>query len=199
MSKIYHTAFTRVADEEMEKETLLWNKVLKLQFIQPCHLDLVDNFYDLVVQLSGDELRKVNNFATPASKLQCIVKSCSILFNFLNMQRDFLHDSKAGADDFMPLFILSVVKAKVPYLLANSNFIAKYHQSRKLVSQEGYCLTNLSGALEFLVNAGPSSFTMPLEEYKRYISDTTASSIVPSLSKFLATNTSLVASDHFSS
>jgi hypothetical protein len=111
----------------INQDNTLWIQLQTLQFLQPQHLEVpASKCNELVFQLACDELRKINSFFSPAAKLMCICKCADILFNYLIIERNEESLACAGADDFLPLFIYTVIKAKVPYLFFNVHFITSY-------------------------------------------------------------------------
>lgn len=56
----------------------------------------------------------------------------------------------AGADDFLPLFIWVVMRSHIPRLCSNVNYVQTYLNPARLMGKWGYCLINLSSAIEFV-------------------------------------------------
>ena len=57
----------------------------------------------------------------------------------------------AGADDFLPLFIWVVLRAQVPRLFSNCEYVYAYLSPARLMGKSGYCLINLRSAIEFVM------------------------------------------------
>ena len=98
MRKIHKVAL-KCLGEIVNEDVYLLRKIKLLSFVQPRHLDIHVN--DIVINLAGDELKKINSVVTPACKLECVVKSCDLLFNFLNLQRDMCSRQRAGGKHFL--------------------------------------------------------------------------------------------------
>jgi hypothetical protein len=132
-----------------------------------------------------------------ASKLLCISKSASILYNYLNLQRvSNSHDMDyhVSADDFFPLFILAVIRANIPHLECNCEYISKYTMPAKLLSKIGYNFINLKGAMEFIKSCNDSSFSIDPIYYNNKMN---SSSISVGLSSDLGNPDNVDAHHHF--
>lgn len=75
--------------------------------------------------------------------------------------------SPAGADDFLPLFIWVVLRAQVPQLYSNCEFIHAYLSPARLMGKAGYCLINLESAVAFLTHITPEYVSMDAKEFDR--------------------------------
>lgn len=73
----------------------------------------------------------------------------------------------AGADDFLPAFIYIVLKSEIPKLPSTVEYISRFRHPDELLSEGGYCLTNLSGAVSFLQNCGGCDFDIDPDEFER--------------------------------
>jgi len=95
------------------------------------------------------------------------VKSASVIFRSLSLSRAKSDSEQAssngtsssanqddtniaGADDFLPLFIWVVMRSHIPRLCSNVNYVQTYLNPARLMGKWGYCLINLSSAIEFV-------------------------------------------------
>lgn len=95
--------------------------------------------------------------------MECIIEACRTLGALLASGSK----SDAGADDFLPAFIFIVMKSNIPKLPSTVEFISRYRHPDELLSEGGYCLTNLSGAVSFLQNCGGCDFDIDADEFER--------------------------------
>ncbi|EGB05930.1 hypothetical protein AURANDRAFT_17718, partial [Aureococcus anophagefferens] len=90
-------------------------------------------------------------------KVDCVVRCASMIFSVLNLaraensSRKGTSESRAGADDFLPIFIYVVLHADVPRLHSNCDYVEAFHNPTALMSKAGYCFVNLRSAIEFLL------------------------------------------------
>ena len=125
-------------DENQDR--LLWRRMEVLDFITPEALDVNPNLRNEVVwPIAQDELRKLAHFKAPGDKIECVVNCCQVIFSVLNLTRGSDDTSRPGADDFLPIFIYVVLKAKVPSLYTHCEFIQNYLNPAALMSKAGYC------------------------------------------------------------
>ena len=66
----------------------------------------------------------------------------------LNLKRGSDDTSRPGADDFLPIFIYVVLKAKVPSLYTNCEYIQSYLNPAALMSKAGYCFGKYVATLD---------------------------------------------------
>ena len=91
---------------------------------------------------------------TAAEKLQCIKETAKIIENsYKLMSRG---EKNISADDFTPLLILVLIRAapkrlisSIKYCLGHYSFIESFASASKLLSNEGYFLTQIRAAIHF--------------------------------------------------
>ena len=88
-----------------------------------------------------------------------------MIFSVLNLKRGNDDTSRPGADDFLPIFIYAVLKANVPSLHSNCEYIQNYHNPQALMSKSGYCFVNLRSAIEFILTLDASVLNMDEEAF----------------------------------
>lgn len=66
----------------------------------------------------------------------------------------------AGADDLVPLFIWVVLRSHIPLLSSNVNYVMTYLNPARMMGQSGYCITQLSSAVQFVKYAEPDQFLL---------------------------------------
>ena len=148
MTKIHEYAFESVESPADDDELLTRMKLLS--FVPASALDIKPELVnDLVFALARDELSKINSYTLPADKIACITRCAAVIFRSLNLARAkteaSLSDNQSalGADDFLPMFILVVLRSQVPKLHSNCEYIQSFHSPDQMRSRAGYCFVNL--------------------------------------------------------
>jgi len=168
MTKIYNLAFPLVSDPEMDQQ--LDRQMKLLSFLTPANFDVNPSIQnETVLEIAQDELRKINSQRAPGDKIACVVRCCTVIFSVLNLVRT--SEKRPGADDFLPVFIYVVLKANVPHLYSNCEFIEKFRNPHDMISKSGYCFVNLRSAIEFLLNLDASVLNIDSLEFTRKLQD----------------------------
>lgn len=156
-TKLYPNIFA-VINEERTLDDVLGRRIAALRtFIRPEHLDIPECFrVEASLALARNELVKVNNFKAPRDKLVCVLNTCRVINNLLNVSAG---NRPAGADDFLPVLIYVVMLANPPRLESNLRYIARFRLESRLVSEAAYFYTNLVSATHFLTTCDHSAFT----------------------------------------
>ena len=149
---IHDLAYDSVVPATMDEDEELKRQLEILQFLPEEALDIpVDLQNDVVWAVASNELRKINSYRTPGEKIGCIVACSALITRFLGAAKLKAGEGgDPGADEFLPLFIWVVLKAKCPFLYRNTEYISIFHHPTRLMGMSGYCLMNLRSALEFL-------------------------------------------------
>ena len=95
-------------------------------FITAEHLNISKSFInETVIDLAATTLKELDTKSTPAQKMTCISECCKLVFSTLKLQRGKSYHTRnnhsdttvqhglPGADDFMPVFIYVLIRAKV--------------------------------------------------------------------------------------
>jgi len=106
--------------------------------------------------LAQKELQKINTYKAPRDKLVCVLNCCRVINNLLVSSAS--KDSPPGADDFLPLLVLVLLRAAPAQLASNLAFIMRFRLGSRLVSEASYYFTNLVSATHFLETAEPEQF-----------------------------------------
>lgn len=166
MSKVGGLAFEAVRNDGRDAELRRRCRALS-RFVTPGHLDVKAHLCnEVVLNIARDELRRMDHSRAPADKVDCVVRCASMIFSVLNLaraensSRKGTSESRAGADDFLPIFIYVVLHADVPRLHSNCDYVEAFHNPTALMSKAGYCFVNLRSAIEFLLTVEASQINM---------------------------------------
>jgi len=161
---LYKTVFS--TSESLEKDLILSERMSKLVFVEPKHLEISPPHwnYDLW-QSAGSELQGLNDICSPSQKLECVLNCCRIILFLLSNS-----DSPGGADDFLPHLIYVVMHANVPNLYTNFEFISKFCSPESLKMERYYYLTTFGIAITFIENISATQLKIDPEEYHSFMS-----------------------------
>ena len=134
---------------------------------------------------------KINQYKVPRDKLVCILNCCKLLYTSLQQG-----GSPAGADDFLPLLIYTVIKASPPHLHSNIQYvyqrtavrytrdshalwyryIRRFRNPSQMIAEHGYYCTQLESAVHFIDTLDASQLTIDPDEFTRYVCECTRTS-----------------------
>lgn len=144
LSKLHSTLFI----EDIHGDLELYDRIQTLKFLSPEHLDIKSIVGDgaKVLQRPVQVLREGLSLASnPISKVQCL-RECSAAISKSLM--DFKKNgSFPGADEFLPVLILTIKEANPAQLKSNMNYILLFTDPAKLTSETGYLLTQFVSAV----------------------------------------------------
>eukprot|EP00939_MAST-03C_sp_MAST-3C-sp1_P004169 g4169.t1 len=129
----------------------LATRLRELSWMEPKHLEIKLMPSDLIMAVAQRELREVSKVKSSKRKMSCVVRSYGQIVRALQMGTEPGSSTVPGADDLFPLFVLIVLRAKVPNLFANIEFVQEYCTPEGLSGEAAYCLCHLQGAATFLM------------------------------------------------
>ncbi|RNF19958.1 putative MCAK-like kinesin [Trypanosoma conorhini] len=165
MSKLYWRAFD-VHPEERERNKELHDKLLRLSpLVTAEQLDALKEVEeDPLWNKAMFELEGMNVFKAPREKLRCAVRACdglakavssALMRNGKGVDLASNNNGKeansvvCGADEFLPCFMLLVLRASPRDYYLNVQYVKRFRDGSLITPQESYCLANLESAAEF--------------------------------------------------
>lgn len=135
-----------VQSDDLERDRALTERIRLFAWVSEEHLDVPrgphsERFYSFAAQ----ELNKINHYKAPRDKTICLLNCCKVIFGLIRHL-----DTEEGADAFMPLLILVVLRANPPNLVSNLEFIARFRTPQRRTSESEYYLSSLAGAMAFI-------------------------------------------------
>ncbi|KAI9294187.1 hypothetical protein K502DRAFT_292627 [Neoconidiobolus thromboides FSU 785] len=173
MNRLHIHCFCPIGSEDNERDHILEQRYKFFKWIKESHLDIIvtdHNQYYLL--FASQELQKVNKFKTPRHKMICLLNCCKYLFALLKKMEKEDKGSSGGADSFLPLLILTILKAAPKQLFSNLQYIQRFRHPSKLLSEPGYYLTQFYSACSFIENIEPTSLSITKEEFDKNLEDT---------------------------
>lgn len=161
MGKLYHRCFSpclkNLGDDldeghakDLANDERLREKVAEFKFLKPEDLDIpsaLSGRLSKFVQLSGEELNKVNRFKAPRDKMICILNSCKVIFGILRHHR--LADK--GADSFIPLLIFTILRGNIEALASNVSYVDRFRFDDFIRGEASYYLNSLQAAMNYIM------------------------------------------------
>ncbi|CBZ26325.1 conserved hypothetical protein [Leishmania mexicana MHOM/GT/2001/U1103] len=173
-SRLYHQIFN-VSEDERRKNERMQQKLLRLENMAPADLDALPEVErHHVWGQAMFELDGMDFFKSPREKLRCGMRSCELLSlavgDILRQRREAKRAEKAaktaasgnaggvplafGADEFLPCFLLLVLRARPLSFVQNVLYIEKFRCPALMSTEESYCLATLQSSLLFWENYG---------------------------------------------
>ncbi|CED82917.1 Vacuolar assembly/sorting protein VPS9 [Phaffia rhodozyma] len=168
MNRLHPFTFTPVIDsskhhittDDLERDKILHQRIGLFGWLEGKHLDVL-NEDDLdrdqvegYLKFAMDEMIKMNHYKAPRDKLICILNSCKVIFGMIRQLSANKNSGKkaegSGADTFIPILILVVLKANPEHLISNVEYINRFRSASKLQSEAGYYLSSLMGSITFI-------------------------------------------------
>ncbi|GAM24584.1 hypothetical protein SAMD00019534_077590 [Acytostelium subglobosum LB1] len=161
---IYKAVFA--TSESLEKDELLTDRMNKLVFVEPQHLEINEMHWNKDLWTAAErELLNLNELSSPSQKLECILNCCKIILFLLSNS-----ESPGGADDFLPHLIYVVIHSKVPNLFSNFEFTSKFCNTELLKMERYYYFTTFGIAVTFIENIDVKHLKIDPDEFNAYMS-----------------------------
>lgn len=166
VAKVGKTVTQRLGhSEDLDRDRILSDKIKIYSWVREPHLDLPSSpSNDRFLSLAGIEISKLDQFRAPRDKIICILNCCKVIFGLLRNA-----GTDESADKFIPLLILTLLKANVQNLCSHVSFIQNFRNPDKLSGEAGYYLSSLQGAINFLEALDRQSLTISDEEYEENV------------------------------
>lgn len=104
---------------------------------------------ELLLHSAIEELVRMDRYKAPRDKLVCLVNVKTFVENIVSSAARS-GASIGGADAFFPVFLLVVIRARMPHLASNIEYIKRFRGKPRLYGQFDYMLCNLESAAMYL-------------------------------------------------
>lgn len=150
MSQVYVLALFPNGDGDMLRDQILSRHMQQLsERVTLNHRDLrIPRMYhsESPWPAAQREILTMNAFKTAREKVECVVRTCSIIMNLLSLASE---RSVPAADDLMPVLVFVLIKANPPSLLSTIQYVESFYE-KYLVGEEAYWWTQFCSVVEFI-------------------------------------------------
>ena len=115
-----------------------------------------------------EALQNIENYRSPADKLNCFVNCMSIIVNVLSLMSS---GGGIGTDDSLPIIIYIVLKAKPERLYSNLNYISKFRHQSKMIGLKGFVFQQFQSAASFIESLDQTCLTIASEDYSLLVEE----------------------------
>ena len=111
------------------------------------------------------QLNKINEYRAPRDKIICVLNACKVIFSLLKVNR-----TETNADEFIPLLILVILRAKTPNFISNIRYISRFRGSDWLNHGEtSYYLSTIEAAVNFIHEIKFEDLTIEESHYNAHM------------------------------
>lgn len=171
MNQIGSLAFCPAKSDGKERDEALNKNFWLYDWIKLKHLDAAEKYEldsdDMTVV--SDEFNRINAFRTPRDKLICLINGCRMIERSLTQK-----GLSFNADSFVPILIVTLLKAKPECFYSNLQYISRYRNEKYLASQTAYNFTNLMAAATFIEKLSKEALVIEEGEFNMEMEDAVA-------------------------
>ena len=110
----------------------------------------------------------LNLARNPFDKMKCLKQTTDKIVSSINRQQTSIKTEFVTTDDMIPLLAYVVVKAKIPNLITNFNFMQDYQlEEEHGLSEYGFSVTTLNATIVFLKNEIYANNENKWKKYKK--------------------------------
>jgi len=150
MSQVYMIALFPNGDVDVLRDKVLSQHVARLsRVVTLSHKDLrIPKMYhsEAPWPSAQEEILTINAYKTPKEKVQCVLRTCTIIMSLLSLAQD---KSVPAADDLMPVLVYVLIQANPPFLLSTIQYVSSFYENH-FEGEEAYWWTQFSSVVEFI-------------------------------------------------
>eukprot|EP01147_Barroeca_monosierra_P000656 gene656-3964_t len=166
---IYDMVFSHDPDN-VARDCILQTKMYQLQRIRPHHLDACIDLQCPEVtkefELAQDALITMDAKRSPLDKMECIMTGVKHIYECIRNSTSTELWQAAGADDFLPCFVYTLIQANPPRLRSNISYIEMFGN---LSGELDYYFTQLPIAVSFMESICAQQLNMTQDQFERLI------------------------------
>ncbi|CAO3685117.1 unnamed protein product [Rhizopus stolonifer] len=145
MEETYDMVFFKISELVLSQDKELWKALESITYLDFPQIGLPAHVHDgrKRVERATARFEKIGSFRTPLEKLECLLQTLKELSD---------PELFIGTDALVPLFLMTLIKSKVPHLMANFVYIRDYNFERNMTSgRYGYSLSTFEGLLDYVL------------------------------------------------
>ena len=159
IKKIYPYVFP---SKSLEIDDNFYNQTRKLNWISPIQLE-IKNIYKNQLISAINYITKIDKEKSINEKLKCISKAHNIINSTIKFSSG--ENSNAGADDVSPIFQYIIIQAQPKRFFSNIYYIKCFLSKDKLKTIEGFLLSQMKFAAEYIMKIDHVRLGMSKEEF----------------------------------
>ena len=150
--------------KQLKTDLAFYNMTKKLDWVKPEHLDIKKVY---IKQLANAILwiKKIDEKKSIRDKLLCISSAYNIMNNTIKFSSGKNED--AGQDELTPIFQYIIIKAQLPRIFSNINYIKCFLNDIELTGELGFLFSQLESAACFIKDINNESFKLSEEEFNK--------------------------------
>lgn len=157
MEQTYDIVFFKITQVVLQRDIHLSNIIEKISDVDITQLGLPSLTNDIHqrVQRGIFILQNIASFRTPSEKLDCILNTIQALSSSSSPS------SIDTADILIPLLLFTIIRSKVPHLIAHWTFMKEFSFTHDVIrGKYGFALSTLEGVLEYISSTAESQLTL---------------------------------------
>lgn len=145
------------------QDDLFHNRTLELEWVTPEHLDILSvNQNELMWKFAIEALNSADDRITPDEKVNCYADFVTTIVNIIYLCSS---NAAASADDALPIIIYLIIKARPRRMHSNINYVAKFLNQSKLMTNSGFCFSQIRSAVTFIETLEHSCLSVTEENF----------------------------------
>ncbi|CAO3644215.1 unnamed protein product [Cunninghamella blakesleeana] len=156
MEQTYDIVFFKITQVVLQRDIHLSNIIEKISDVDITQLGLpfLTNDIHQRIQRGIIILQNIASFRTPSEKLDCILNTIQTLSSSSPSSID-------TADILIPLLLFTIIRSKVPHLMAHWTFMKEFSFTHDVVrGKYGFALSTLEGVLEYISSTAESQLAL---------------------------------------
>ena len=170
MSKVWPRTFA-ASEEDRDRDERYSRLAHALSFVDLSTLMGQDVTPDeALLSIAVGELLRMDRYKAPRDKLLCLVNVKTLVEDIV-VAAARQGAAIGGADAFFPVLLLVVIRARLPRLASNIEYIRRFRGRSRLSGQSDYMLCNLESAAVYLDTVDWKHLKISQEEFLTRLAD----------------------------